>query len=99
MDFSDNVLKSFLCLLVDCEGDGDELLAVGFVFVEHDNIALFGLAKTHDAQVKTIGREAQMVRDADGELAQERFFRGDAVAGHREVDALTMRAVDDGARL
>ena len=86
-------------LAVGVIADGQHLLAVLLVTMEHDNGALAGLTHTHATHVIMVGGKAQPVVDAHGKLAQQRLLAGHAVAYQCEVDALPAFAVFDGALL
>jgi hypothetical protein len=68
------VLQSFWGIGVDSEGYRDALLAVPFVTVKYNDTSLLGFANVHDAKVKAIGRQSDIVGDADGELTHQGLF-------------------------
>ena len=93
-----DVLKAFLHGLVYGEDDGDAFATVP-VCVQYNDGALLRLASPHDAEVEMVGRKAQAVAQADGELAQQGLFAGDTLALQGQLYALAGGAVDQRAAL
>ena len=93
------MLEAFRRLGIGGEADGDNFPTVAPVAMEDDDTALFRLTDTHDAEVETICRKAQIVAYADGELLQQGFFGTDARARQGELDGLVTRAVYQGSSL
>ena len=75
-----NMLYTLGHVAGDGEGQRDRFLAVVLVAVEHRDMALFAIAWSHDAEVETVGREAEVVGETDGELLEQRLFAGNAGA-------------------
>ena len=71
------MLQPLGSLLIRSKRDSDILLAVSFVLMQDDDMPLLGLPYPHHTQVKTVGREPEVVADADRELAQQGFLACD----------------------
>ena len=71
---------------IDGETNGNALLSFG-VAIEYHHTALFALSLSHSSEVETIGGKADMIVDANGELLQQCFLAGDAVACERNTKA------------
>ena len=85
-----DMLQALSMFLPDSEDDGNALLTIVLVTMEHDHSAFFGLPNSHPAQVEAISGETQTVIDANRKLAQERFFAGDARAFEGEVQSFAV---------
>ena len=72
----------------DGEGQRDRFLAVVLVAVEHRDMSLFAIARSHDAEVEAVGREAEVVGEADGELLEQGLLAGDTSSDQGNVDTL-----------
>ena len=92
-----DVLYSLWSLGVGRKYDWYAFLTISFVSVQYDDTTFFLFANVHDSKIETVGRQPQVIIDADRELTHQRFFAGDACANHRHLDALAVFAILDGA--
>ena len=56
---------------IDGKPNQDCLLTVALILMEQGDMAFLGLANMHDAKVKAVCGETQMVVDADGILLEQ----------------------------
>lgn len=92
-----DVLNTFGRIGIWRKRDGDSLLAIVFISMEDNDIALFCFAYVHNSKVEFVDGKSQVVVDMDGELSQQRLFTGDACTNQRHPDALTLFSILDGA--